>query len=842
MIVELPRHTLVIAIGPSGCGKTTYITRAVASLKERYPNHRFSHVSSDAFREQLATRDLERSDSDFMQNSSAAFDLLYATVKANMSYPVNHHVVFVDSTGLSAKFRGDMVDMARDHQYNVMYLMFDYKRRDDYFIGVHDKMQSVTHRHVTSMKRGVPEIMREASRTKKSSMPIMVHKVPRFGCEDTFEVSSCGVAIEQDENAIVIGDVHGNFAALMEVLSTNGIVVEGGRITSTGVFSHIVLVGDYIDGDFPGTVATTGFIHSNLDKLTVVVANHEHFVVQYGRGKIKGVKDDALRHFPTIGYIQSLGEDGKFLAEAIGEIYDASVPYITGTNYIITHAPCENKYLGKDDPESMRQQRNVRWADVPLTEVIGHVAKSDRNHPTHICGHISIAEPSKMGSVMMIDTGAKQGGKLSYATIINGTIRYGSSTHGSQVEGLPNLFDTLAPVRQSAIVYDEAELWRAKRAIQSGVYALSPTMRPADKRDGELESLDEALSYYIGNGVPAVLQVKYMGSNALLWMLKDDAWMTSRNGFRIDPEYDTAIADFRERVEQYIDWGKVKAVLFGTELMPWSALGKGLIESTYQPIIHSARSFWEDMRDCGWDDVLENLRQSIPQGAHEMSTRQLVDTYGHHVRANILAYERLPHDYQSGDMLARVDMLERQIQQHGQDYAARVEGFAVYKVVMNDGSEWTPASDTECPIEAFGDNERAYNAVSGNTALVVRSSDDYEAAKQYLAGIADSGLEGVVVKPLDIRARNILPFIKVRTPDYLHIPYGFDYRVPSIHTKLLDGKRVRRKGSESLRQWDLMLQMLSIPYGDVPTSDELPKLICQFRGSIAIESGIDPRF
>ena len=47
-------------------------------------------------------------------------------------------------------------------------------------------------------------------------------------------------------------------------------------------------------------------------------------------------------------------------------------------------------------------------------------------------------------------------------------------------------------------------------------------------------------------------------------------------------------------------------------------------------------------------------------------------------------------------------------------------------------------------------------------------------------------LEGVVIKPDRITEDRVVPYMKVRNPDYLTLIYGFDYREESVLVPIRD--------------------------------------------------------
>jgi hypothetical protein len=75
-------------------------------------------------------------------------------------------------------------------------------------------------------------------------------------------------------------------------------------------------------------------------------------------------------------------------------------------------------------------------------------------------------------------------------------------------------------------------------------------------------------------------------------------------------------------------------------------------------------------------------------------------------------------------------------------------------------------------------------------------------------------MEGVVIKPRYFTA-NVAPALKVRSPAYLTLIYGYDYRFPEKYGKLIAQKRTGRKMKTSIQEFDLGRRMLDIKLVDL---------------------------
>ena len=114
------------------------------------------------------------------------------------------------------------------------------------------------------------------------------------------------------------------------------------------------------------------------------------------------------------------------------------------------------------------------------------------------------------------------------------------------------------------------------------INAFSPTISPAPKsvERNEIESLYEGLLWFVRNGVrEVVIEKKYMGSYCDIYLHKrlEESYLVSRNGYKINyldkEKCLTALRPLHAR----LSWEGVELRIIQSELMPWSVLGKGLI-------------------------------------------------------------------------------------------------------------------------------------------------------------------------------------------------------------------------------------------------------------------------
>jgi len=162
--------------------------------------------------------------------------------------------------------------------------------------------------------------------------------------------------------------------------------------------------------------------------------------------------------------------------------------------------------------------------------------------------------------------------------------------------------------------------------------------------------------------------------------------------------------------------------------------------------------------------------------------------------------------------------------------------FSVLKSVRKNGDE----------IYYFdSDNETLFRMVNDAEYIIceLTNPEGYNRARLFFDMVTKvSNLEGVVIKPLKVDPDHCAPYMKVRSPNYLTIIYGYDYLNKVKYERLLDQKRIRTKLRKSISEWKLGKKLLEIPYKEISENnllymDLMTKMIIEANE----EKRIDPR-
>ncbi len=183
-----------------------------------------------------------------------------------------------------------------------------------------------------------------------------------------------------------------------------------------------------------------------------VVGNHESFVYKRLLKKIKEIPNES-DVFSSVAFLEK--EDNKESKRKFFEIYENSVPFLKFKyekhNGFITHAPCERKYLGKLDNESLKHQRNFYFKERKIDSMqkeLSFMLKGEQlNDTIHIFGHVAHTMEIKQANNYWIDSGSVHGNKLTGLFIeknikikqVNGNLLYNSNLFNFKKTNKPKI-------------------------------------------------------------------------------------------------------------------------------------------------------------------------------------------------------------------------------------------------------------------------------------------------------------------------------------------------------------------------------------------------------------------
>lgn len=858
MTIKLHPHTIYLLIGPSGCGKSYLVNKIIEKTGGDID---IAHISSDNIRRDILGKPhLHKYDPQMMHVSKQAFDMLYNKLDNLTSYPVNRRVVFVDTKGISKPFRDEVLKIAEKNNYNVGAIIFDYKDTANFYKFTDQEYapESTPSWVRKFVSKDISRLHREAQPdiTKRKYNQIIKITEPVGEDLQIIEDHTSDILYTQNSSPWIIGDVHGCFDEFQNFLAE---YVEENE--------PVVLVGDIIDKG-PKTREIVEFLYENLNKpfpgkFTLILGNHENYVFKRLLGEIDPA-DVETEFFDSISLFEQDGDlKNKFLY-LVSNAYTA----VQSQDFIISHAPCRNIYLGKTDDSSKKRQRNIRLPriqdfDSPkehkkaLESTLSFLPKeAEFNQPFHIFGHIGVRNNSLGKNKICVDNDCVGGNRLTGVKIQGGEVikRFVPSLQPLSEEDTPYLFERSELVDLEKL--DPKEVTRIKYCAKDKVQFFSGTMSPADKNEeggGDLESLKKALEYYSKKNVQnVVIQQKYMGSRCIIHLSPelDKCYAVSRNGYNISKDRVDLTPVYTKLQKQFSkDLKKLDFLILDGELLPWSAMGKGLIKNQFQSIADALDEETYLLGALGFqglyheavkvvDEVFGDMGESISKASKEA----IIENYGHHKWQNLQALRSLKQSAftSAGEERESTRRYQEQLALYAEDGEVEYKPFALLKKVYKDGNE-------EVFISENIRTEDVYTYVTKDEYLTLNLKnleDAYKKAEGFFTSmiLENRKMEGLVIKPEFTYYQNTAPYLKVRTRYYLTLVYGYNYMHPNKFKKLMKQKKIGLKLSTSIKEYEIGKKLLEIPYKDISFENpEYVQLIARMITEEKRESEIDPR-
>lgn len=859
-------HTIFMLIGATESGKTTFAKEVLMpQLKFTEDTRAFKmnvqYISSDAIRRELLGYDYHKYDQVMMESSEQTFRILFEKLKAVTSFPINAEFVIVDTIGLSEEFRNQVREIAKEQQYNLEVIVFDYVRREDFYASEESKKLIST--HVDRLKR---DVLKQISRSKYSR----IHRIreknffnPERGIiNQDYQVIIEGLQQYVDHilphqyRYIIIGDVHEKIEELKQLLTGYGFTIEQNQMIANEKTKNvrIILIGDFIDKG-KATKETIDFIYRNQSWFYLVKGNHENFVYKYLRGELdeQQVSQELLdQYFDSI----KIFEQDEELRQKFFELVQSSREFYRyignrSSSYFLTHAPCRNKYIGKLDSFSLRKQRYFRINREEAYEDQLNFLKEEAvgNHPFHIFGHVAVREVARVKNKINIDTGCASGNELTSIVIDSGRLQFRKQKSHDFNEQAREQLPVLFAKREKAVDLNDlvkSDQNRLEYIIANKVNFISGTMSPSDKfkEKNELESLEKGLLYYKNHGIEkVVLQPKYMGSRCNLYLSKeaDECYAVSRNGYKISridltPVYEKMLEKFASYMKEH----EIQILVLDGELLPWSVLGEELIDRQFNVVNKALEIEQAFLGEHGFDAHFNRLKRDFENSdfekdQHTMPKKALKDKYGD---ATYRTYKNLAQALKIYEPLEKHreahQNFNRQLNLYGQWTELDYKPFQILKFVKENGENIIPTLTASEQFSLLSEDDYKVINLNSETSL--------EEANQFYQNVTtENQMEGIVIKP-EVIVPNIAPYLKVRNPNYLTLVYGYDYQFPHKYEKLINQKDIKKKVRLSINEYDLGQQMLKFPLTEITDqNNDYKQVVANMLFEVTKEDEIDPR-
>jgi protein phosphatase len=819
MKITVPELSLVLLVGPSGCGKSTFARQYFKPTEV---------LSSDY------CRGLVSDDENDQTSTKEAFEVLHFIARKRLAAG---RLTVIDATNVQPDSRKPLVALAREFHVLPIAIVFDFpekvcqernRSRPNRDFGPH-----VVRNQAQQLRRSIRGLEREGFR----GVHVFKSPLELDGLEIVRQPMWTNRRSEHGPFDI-IGDVHGCFDELRELMMTLGYSTErngGGHRVVAPEGRKAIFLGDLVDRG-PKIPEVLKLVMAMVEAGTAlcVPGNHDMKLLQKLRGK-----DVKIAHGLADSIAQLEVEPPEFKSK-VADFLDGLISHyvLDEGKLVVAHAGMKEEMQGRGS--GAIRSFALFGETTGETDEFGlpvryNWAADYRGKASVVYGHTPIAEPQWLNRTVNIDTGCVFGGKLT-------ALRYPEkefvsvSAHKTYYEPAKPLVSAqpttaLSQQHEQDDVLDIDDVI-GKRIVETRLHGnltvreenaiaalevmsrfatnpkwliyLPPTMSPSEttKHPGLLEHPAEAFAYYQKeHAVEVICEQKHMGSRAVVIVCRDRNAAFRRFGVEQDEigvcYTRTGRRFFNERALEREFLGRIQAaatksglwdeldtdwLCIDCELMPWSSKAQDLLRQQYAPTGAAARAGL-----AASIAALRTTSKHVPE-ALELAGR----------------YEE------------RRVMAEQYIEAY-RGYCWTVHSLADLKLAPFHllASERAVHADKDhvWHVATLGRLCAADAGLLLATPYKVVNLNDsgQQEGIAWWEELTASGGEGMVVKPSQFIGRNrrglIQPAIKCRGREYLRIIYGPEYTAPE-HLERLRARGLGIKRSLALREFALGIEAL----------------------------------
>lgn len=403
---------------------------------------------------------------------------------------------------------------------------------------------------------------------------------------------------------------------------------------------------------------------------------------------------------------------------------------------------------------------------------------------------------------------------------------------------------------------------RIYHLVKNKVNFISGTVAPAtsSKRENYLNIEDlgigfEFLSSQYDYNYTLSVQPKFMGSRCNIYLFASNpelSYAVSRNGYLITNEridLSSIYSKLHLKLNKWMNENSIYMIILDGELLPWSVLGKGLIDNDFIPVkagleveVECGKQFDFDLH---YNMMKQNLNNTIPEKEFvKLNKKEQQDKLSQHQLQTYKTYIDTICSYQSTSQMEELlKVYSKQLDLYGQEGELDYKPFSILKIIYNDGSESIPLLDKTLTQSQMYQMLYSGDEPDAQLVLTIEPSNyktQYLILKEWFdKKTVDEGYEGIMLKP-DIVQIDKLPLLKVRNPDYLTIIYGYDYKLENNYKTLVNKKTTSRKIYQSIKEFKLGMNLLSMRYSNLDT-DEYKSRLENFINCELDGNNLDPR-
>lgn len=857
MEINIPELALVVLIGTSGSGKSTF-------AKKHFK--RTEIISSDE------CRALVSDDENNQAATNDAFEVLHFIAAKRLK---NGLLTVIDATNVQKEARKGLIELARTYQCLPVAIVLDLKediceqrnkQRPDRHFGSHVIRQQK--QQLNKSIRGLKDEGFRQTVILKSEEEI--EAVTGFKREKLYN----------DKKHIsgpfdIIGDIHGCFDELKELLSQLGYTIQPVEANNTNWGFHVnppegrtaLFLGDLVDrGPDSPNVLRLVMSMVNAGIAYCVPGNHDMKLEKYLSGK-----QVQLKHGLDLTVQQLEKETTEFKESVRKFIYGLISHYIFDNGKLaIAHAGIKEDMQGRGSG-AIRSFCLFGETTGEIDEfglpVRHNWALEYRGKTKVVYGHTPVPEAEWLNNTIDIDTGCVFGGKLTALRYPENALISVKAQRVYAEPIRPMGYDTpqyKTSLQQEADDILDIEDVTGKRIIQSRLknnitikeesaiaaleimsrfavnpkwlIYLPPTMSPCATSDlpNYLEYPTQALNYYKKRGISKVVcEEKHMGSRAVLVICKNEAAAIKRFGVENEGmgvcytrtgrsffnDFDLEQA-FLQRINKALtqsgfwDTFNTEWVCLDAELMPWSAKAQVLLKDQYAAVGAAASGSLPEVEKVLQQAVARDIHDANPTLLKYSQKNQAISKFVQSYRQYCWTVSSI-EDYK----LAPFHILATEGQVH-----------------TDKNHEWHLNE-----IAKFCAFDSSILMATAHKIVDLNNTESFTDAVNWWLNLTAKGGEGMVVKPYDfisVDTEGVLqPAVKCRGREYLRIIYGPEYDL-SNNLERLKNRGLSRKQSLALREFALSVESLE----RFVRKEPLRRVHESVFGILALESEeVDPR-
>ena len=822
MRIEIPELCVVALVGVSSSGKSTFAKTHFKSTEV---------LSSDYFRA------LVSDDENNQAVTPHAFDALYYVANKRLELGL---LTVIDATNVQAHARKQVLRLAKEQNCLAVAIVLDIpektirerneKRPDRTLTG------NIIARQTSQLRQSIRQLQREGFR--------YVHILS--GEDEIANVEIVRTPLWNNKKDVtgpfdIIGDIHGCYDELCELLTKMGYVVDAENFTANHPENRkVIFLGDLCDRG-PKNIEVLRLAMNMVQEGAFCVAgNHDAKLLK----KLRGANVQ-LTHGLDKTVEQLEAQDSEFI-ERVKIFLDGLISHyiFDGGRLAVSHAGLKEKYQGRSS--GYVRQFCLYGETTGETDEYGFPvrlpwANEYRGKALVVYGHIPSPEAQILNNTACIDTGCVFGGSLSayrypekeIVQVKAKQVYYASVKpfldKTSANDDMLNIDDVLGQkflntrLRRSIKINAEnscaaLELMSRFAADPHWLIYLPPTMSPCETSglDSYLEYPIEAFDYYKTHGIGKVVcEQKHMGSRAVIVLCKDSETAAKRfgvadNSFGIiytrtgrrffdDAETENTILTRLQNVLSASSFWKdfdTGWVCIDAELMPWSAKAQALLKEQYAPVGRAGRNGLSMAANAIRDAVkaLGEKKLEETQSEQSVDLHQLLEKYTKREEALSLytdAYRRYCWEVNSIG-----------------DYR-----IAPFHILAAEGKTWNTEnhiSHMENIAKYMTGSDPIFIATS-HLAVDLLDENSVAAGVKWWEELTGSGGEGMVVKPFDFIAAKgaeiLQPAVKCRGREYLRIIYGPEYLLAG-NLERLKKRSLGKKRNLALNEFALGMEAL----------------------------------